>query len=192
MIEPSKTTSAPILDLRGTHTLAQTFWVTMFAALTAVGARVEIPHEPVPFTLQTLPVLLAGAFLGPRNGALSQCAYLLAGILGAPVFAGGAFGLATLGGPTGGYLLGFPLAALVVGILVHRRKTLLWSFLSMAAGLLVVFSLGTLHLYAFTLHDAAAAFSSGFLIFSWWDMLKLGAAAMTYYEVSKRWRRLPA
>jgi biotin transporter BioY len=78
------------------------------------------------------------------------------------------------------------LAAVVVGALVPRGRSLAWAFASMAAGLLVIFTSGTLYLYARVMHDLSAAFASGFLIFSWWDLLKLGAAAMTYHEASKR------
>ena len=169
----------------------QIFWTVVFAAATALGARVEIPHQPVPYTLQTLVVLLAGAFLGPRNGALSQVLYLAAGVLGAPVFSGGAMGVARILGPTGGYLLAFPVAAAVVGYLIQSSRSLAWSFVSMAAGLLVVFLAGTVQLYAVVFRDWAEAFRNGFLIFSWWDILKLSAAAMTYHEVAKRWARLP-
>ncbi len=171
--------------------LSQILWIAGFALATAAGARLEIPHEPVPFTLQTFSVLLAGAFLGPRNGAVSQLVYLAAGLLGAPVFAAGSFGLAVLLGPTGGYLLAFPMGALVVGLLTERHRSLLWVVASMAAGLLLVFASGTLHLYAFYLRDAGLAFSSGFLIFSWWDIIKLGAAATIYHQVARRWPRLP-
>jgi biotin transport system substrate-specific component len=172
--------------------LTQAFWITAFAAATALSARFEIPHEPVPYTLQTLVVLLSGAFLGARNGAFSQMLYLAAGIAGAPVFAGGAFGVARLLGPTGGYLLAFPGAAAVTGFLILKRSSLFWSLLSMIAGLLVIFLSGTLQLYAVYFHNVGAAVSSGFLIFSWWDVLKLGAGAMIYREVAKRWPRLPA
>jgi biotin transport system substrate-specific component len=172
--------------------LVQAVWILAFAAMTAVGARLEIHHSPVPFTLQTLVVLLAGAFLGPRNGAASQLVYLAAGVLGAPVFAGGAFGLARLLGPSGGYLLAFPVAAMLVGWLTGFRRDRLWTAFAMAAGLLVVFTLGTLHLHVFTLHDLTAAISSGFLLFSWWDLLKLGAATMLYAELGKRWPRIAA
>jgi len=171
--------------------LSQVLWIAAFAAATALGARVEIPNSPVPYTLQTLVVLLAGAFLGARNGTLSQLLYLSAGVLGAPVFAGGAFGIARLLGPTGGYLVSFPIAAAVVGYLVPQRRGLLWTMGSMTAGLFVVFLCGTLHLYAFALHDWGLAVQSGFLIFSWWDIVKLVAAATTYHEVSKRWPRVP-
>jgi len=172
--------------------VVQAAWIIGFAAVTALGARLEIPHEPVPYTLQTLMVILAGAFLGARNGAISQVTYLAAGLLGAPVFAGGAFGPASLLGPTGGYLLSFPIAAAVVGSLLVRRRSLLISFIAMASGLLVVFTLGTLHLYAFYLKNWNAAFTAGFLAFSWWDLLKLCAAAMSYHEVAKRWPKVPA
>jgi biotin transport system substrate-specific component len=167
--------------------LVQALWTIGFSVATALGARGEIPHEPVPYTLQTLVVLLAGAFLGPRNGAISQVVYLAAGALGAPVFAGGAFGFARLLGPTGGYLLAFPLAAVAVGLLVQRTRGLLWSFVSMAAGLLIIFSAGTAQLYAVMFRDWFEAFKAGFLIFSWWDLLKLSAAAMIYHEISKKW-----
>jgi len=172
--------------------IAQMLWIAGFTIATVVGARFEIPHDPVPYTLQTLVVLLAGAILGARNGAISQLLYLGAGILGAPVFAGGAFGIGKILGPTGGYLLAFPLAAGAVGLLIPRAKSTLTMGLSMGAGLAIVFLLGTFHLWAFYIHDAWTAISSGLLIFSWWDLLKLSAATMIYREVARRSRRNPS
>ena len=171
--------------------LVQFFWVGLFAVGTMLSARLEIPHQPVPYTLQTLMVLLAGAFLGPRNGMLSQLAYIAAGVLGAPVFAGGAAGIARILGPSGGYILSFPLAAGLVGYLVSRRHSLMHVAVSMAAGLAVVFTLGALHLFLFYTHNMDTALGAGVLIFSWWDLLKLSAASMIYYETGKRWRRVP-
>ena len=170
---------------------SQTMWIVLFTAATAIGARVEIPHQPVPYTLQTMFVLLSGAFLGARNGALSQMLYLGIGLLGAPVFSMGGFGIAKLLGPTGGYLLAFPVAAGLVGFVIQQRRTLVWSFISMAAGLMVIFASGTIQLYAVVFKNWGDAFSAGLLIFSWWDVLKLSAAAMTYHEVAKRWPRIP-
>ena len=94
---------------------------TAFAALTALGARVQfhLPFTPVPVTGQVFCVLLAGAVLGPRLGFVSMVEYLAAGAAGLPVFAYGG-GPAALLGPTGGYLIGFPLAAAVVGALACR------------------------------------------------------------------------
>ncbi len=190
----SLTAKATALD-RGTavrsSVLAQLLWIAAFAAATAIAARFEIPHQPVPFTLQTLVVLLAGAFLGGRNGAASQVLYLMAGVAGAPVFAGGAIGLGILLGPTGGYLLAFPVAAALIGFLLEEKRSLLRTLFAMAAGLFVIFAAGTLQLYATTLHNWGAAVSAGFLLFSWWDVLKLGAAATVYHEIAKRTPRLP-
>ncbi|MBI4535698.1 MAG: biotin transporter BioY [Ignavibacteriae bacterium] len=190
MSATSKPSLAKHLSFPERSVLAQFAWISLFAAATAAGARFEIPHYPVPYTLQTLVVLLAGAFLGARNGAFSQLLYLAVGIIGAPVFASGGFGIARLIGPTGGYLLAFPVAAAVVGFMVEQRKSLPWLLASMATGLLVIFTSGTLHLFAFYTHDLGTAVSSGFLIFSWWDLLKLTAAVMIYREIAKRWPRL--
>lgn len=83
-------------------TFVHASWIISFAGLTALGAQIEVPNYPVPFTLQTFFVLLAGAFLGVRNGSIAQVVYLAVGALGLPVFAGGTFGIAKLLGPTGG------------------------------------------------------------------------------------------
>ncbi len=171
--------------------LTQAFWIVVFVVLTALGARIEIPHQPVPYTLQTLFVLLAGALLGKRNGALSQIAYLGAGAVGLPVFASGDVGIAKLLGPTGGYLLAFPAAAFLVGWLVHVRRGFAWTLLSMGIGLVVIFVSGTVQLNLVYLHDWPAAVLSGFLIFSWWDLLKLVAAAMVYDQFARRWSNVP-
>ena len=101
------------------------FWITVFAILTSLSAQVAIPAKPVPFTLQTLLVLLSGALLGSRNGAYSQFLYLLMGIVGLPVFAqipDAPLGFSRIIGPTGGYLLAFPIAAYLVGFLIEKRK----------------------------------------------------------------------
>ncbi len=165
----------------------QVLWITVFAALTALGARVEIAQYPVPFTLQTFFVLLAGAFLGARNGAISQLLYLGVGAIGLPVFAAvGAPGFLRLIGPTGGYLFAFPIAAYLVGYLVARRGEFIWILFSMFAGLLVIFSLGTIQLNFVVFQDLRQAIKSGFLIFSWWDLLKLAAAASIYHRIAGR------
>jgi len=112
---------------RGTVLLRELALITLFAALTAIGARVAIPlpFTPVPVTLQVLFPLLAGLLLGSRRGALSQAEYVAAGLAGLPIFAKGGSGLAYFLGPTGGYLLGFIAAAFVVGELaaMNRRNS---------------------------------------------------------------------
>ncbi len=172
--------------------LEQAAWISAFAALTAVGAQVEIPHQPIPFTLQTFFVLLSGAFLGARNGFYAQLLYITVGALGLPVFSGATFGLVRLFGFTGGYLMAFPLAAALIGYMVSLRKGYVWTLFSMFLGLTVIFTFGTLYLNLVSIHDLRQAIISGFLIFSWWDVLKLSAAAAIYSEMSKRFKKLPA
>lgn len=118
---------------------------TAFAALTAVGARVQfhLPFTPVPVTGQVFCVLLAGCALGPRLGLLSQAEYLAAGAAGLPVFAFGG-GAGALLGPTGGYLMAFPMAALVVGAVAGgaRRRGRGWNFAACLSGVAVIYVLG--------------------------------------------------
>jgi biotin transport system substrate-specific component len=182
------------LALGSEHLVAQAFWVVSFALFAAIGARLEIPHQPVPYTFQTLAVILAGGLLGSRNGFLSMMLYLALGLVGMPVFAGGGFGLAKLIGPTGGYLLSFPVAAFLVGSLVFHQPAIIssksvltfaWTMGAMMVGLLVVFAMGTIQLNIVYFHNWTLAFQSGFLIFSPWDVLKLIAATTICRELRK-------
>lgn len=91
-------------------------WMALLAALVAAGAFIKVPLPPIPFTLQTFFVLLAGLLLGPVGGALCLLLYLAVGVLGLPVFSGGGSGLGHLMGPTGGFLVGFVLAAGLAGM----------------------------------------------------------------------------
>jgi biotin transport system substrate-specific component len=86
-----------------------------FSLLTALAAQVVIPIGPIPITGQTFAVLLTGALLGPRLGAIAMIVYLVEGASGLPFFSGGHFGLLHLVGPTGGYLIAFPAAAYITG-----------------------------------------------------------------------------
>lgn len=95
--------------------MAQLTLAASMAALLAVASWVSIPFVPVPLTLQTLAVLVAGGLLGRYWGPVSVGVYLLVGIAGVPVFAGGHAGPAVVAGPLGGFLLGFVVAAFLMG-----------------------------------------------------------------------------
>src|SRR4029453_18234988 len=130
--------------------------VLFMTALTAAAAQVSfsIPLTQVPFTLTPMVVLMSGFALGPRLGLLSQLLYLAAGMLGAPVFAVSAtlpMGAARLIGPTGGYLMAYPFAALVAGYLARRGfdRRPATSVLAMLAGLIVIYACGVLWLGLF-------------------------------------------
>jgi len=161
--------------------------VVFLAVLTAAAAQVSVPlpFTPVPFTLQPMVVLLGGAALGPRLGALSQLLYLAAGAAGLPVFAASATlpqGFARLMGPTGGYLLSYPLAAFVTGLLAERGfdRRYSTSVLAMIAGLAVVFTCGVLWLTLFTVPaqgGLGAAAALGLYPFVIADLAKVCLAA---------------
>jgi biotin transport system substrate-specific component len=163
--------------------------VVFMAVLTAAAAQISIPlpFTQVPFTFQPTVVLLGGLVLGGRLGALSQGLYLAAGIAGLPVFAASATlppGAWRLLGPTGGYLMSYPLAAFVAGVLAQRGfdRRYVTSVLAMALGLLVIYTSGTLWLASVTGHGGAAsslvtAIATGVAPFVVADLVKLAGAA---------------
>lgn len=156
------------------------------AAVTAVAAQISIPlpFSPVPFTLQVLAVVLSGLLLGPHYGALAQAIYVLVGAVGAPVFAQFHGGLGVVFGPTGGYLLSYPLAAAVAGLAAraaanaNRRRALWVSFIWGTAGLAVIYALGATWLSAFADLPFAVALAQGVLPFVIFDLIKVALAAL--------------
>ncbi len=183
----------------GTSLVTRAVAVLFFAALTAAAAQISVPlpFTQVPFTFQPTVVLLSGLVLGPRLGAASQVLYLAAGIAGLPVFAASATlppGVWRLFGPTGGYLMSYPLAAFVVGALARRGfdRRYLTSIVAMAIGLVVIYSCGTVWLaYASVGRTAiglASAFATGVAPFVIADIVKLAAAAGI---VPGLWRLVP-
>ncbi len=127
-------------------TLRGMVYASLFAALTGASGLFAFPIGPIPVTLQVLFVLLSGGLLGPKWGPASMLLDLLLGVMGLPVFAGGTSGIGHLLGPTGGYMAGFVLSALAVGLMVSAVRSLVWSLLSMAAGLIIIYGLGVLWL----------------------------------------------
>lgn len=113
--------TASNVDLVGDETALNVARAALFAALVGAFAYVSFPYplSVAPVTLQVLGVFLAGLFLGPLWGGAAMVLYLFAGAVGAPVFAGGGAGIGILTGPTGGYLLSYPLAAAVCGAIAH-------------------------------------------------------------------------
>jgi biotin transport system substrate-specific component len=165
--------------------------VLFITVLTAAAAQISIPlpFTAVPLTLQPMVVLVGGLALGSRLGAASQILYLAAGIAGLPVFAASATlpqGALRLLGPTGGYLMAYPLAAFVAGYLAERGfdRRYATSVLAMFAGLAIIFTAGVLWLglFARPLSGSAPvglqyALSTGLYPFILPDLIKLAIAA---------------
>ena len=154
--------------------------IAFFTVLTILAARVSIPLEPVPFTLQPLAVVLSGMVLGWRDGMLSQALYVTLIAIGLPLDAKG-LGSAALAGPTAGFLIGFIAAAGVSGWLVERGGKRVWQrWLAGIAGMILIYLLGIVVLKTITGMDWSKAWSVGVAPFIVPDLVKaLIAAALT-------------
>jgi biotin transport system substrate-specific component len=151
----------------------------LFAALTAAGTFIAIPlpFSPVPLVLQNLFALLSGLILGPLLGGIALGLYLAAGAIGAPVFAGATGGFVHFFGPTGGFLLGYLLAAVTAGLVAGRprpdRKTPLGRIiLGACIGLLVIYVPGLIRLKFVLDADWGKTLAAGFLPFLIGDGIK--------------------
>jgi biotin transport system substrate-specific component len=154
--------------------------VVLGTALVSLAAQVAvpIPGTPVPVTLQPLAVLIVGGLLGPALGASSLVLYLLLGAAGLPVFTPiGLPGVARLIGPTGGYLLAYPLAAAIVGRLVGDGHSIGRLTLAALAGLVLIHLGGLAQLVLLT-GSGAAALQLGTVPFLLSDLGKLAIAVL--------------
>jgi biotin transport system substrate-specific component len=179
-------TSTDSVELVGDEAVFNLARAVLFAALVGAFAFVSFPNplSPAPITLQVLGVFLAGIMLGPLWGAAALLLYLAAGALGAPVFAGGASGLAVLlAEPTLGYLWSYPVAAAVVGLVVHRgslgdyRDTSVPVLVAaMVLGTVVIYALGVGGLMLILGLGPVEAFMAGAAAFIPAEAFKIAAA----------------
>ncbi|WP_236660340.1 biotin transporter BioY [Isachenkonia alkalipeptolytica] len=169
--------------------LRELILVSLFAAMTCILSifLIPLPFTPVPITLQIVGVTLSGAILGPTLGFYSLALYTLLGLIGLPVFAGGGSGFGALLGPTGGYIFGFMAGAYVIGHLTRfgygkfsRGKVSKYviQLSAMAAGIVVVYTFGSLQLMVVTGMSLTQSVATGALPFLLPDLLKVSAAAI--------------
>jgi len=153
--------------------------VSLFAALTAVGAFISIPLYPVPLTLQTLFTLLAAMTLGSVMGMSSQIIYVMLGVVGLPVFAGFKAGIGILFGPTGGFLFGFIISAYVIGKIIEakKEKNIFYYFLAGLSGMVIIYITGITQLSLVTGIGVKKALMVGMFPFLPGDILKIIAAS---------------
>ncbi|HEY4440083.1 MAG TPA: biotin transporter BioY [Candidatus Elarobacter sp.] len=158
------------------------------SALMYLSAQIAIPMWPVPITLQTLAIPLLVALLGRELGTLAVVAYLIEGLTGLPVFQGHSGGAAVFAGPTGGYLIGFPLAAYAVGTLYQLglEKHVAARFVAVFLGTAIVFVTGVTWLDVALVHDLGKSVALGVVPFVVGDLLKcLVAAALRPVRVDR-------
>ena len=157
--------------------LRRTIYASLMAALIAVGAFISIPIGPVPIVLQNFFVLLTGLLLGRNWGLGAVATYLLVGIFGVPVFAGGTGGIGRLLGPTGGYLLGYLPAVYVVGWISAKKPTKVYlDIIALVCGTAIVYACGVPWLKIVTGMPFEKALAVGLLPFLLGDALKIAAA----------------
>jgi len=152
----------------------------LMVSLTAVGAQIVIPIGSVPVTMQIFMVFLSGMILGPVWGGMAQIVYLLLGLFGLPVFAMLTSGPGILAGPTGGFLLAFPVVAFLTGF--EKPKQVI---LFRITALFLLYMLGWFRLALFT-GNGLTALITGVLPFIGFDFLKLWAAAFVYQQLKRR------
>jgi biotin transport system substrate-specific component len=165
-----------LADLLPGALLRDVLLVVGAAALTGIAAQISIPFTPVPITMQTFVVLLSGAALGSWRGGAAMLLYLVAGSLGVAWFAGGTSGF---GGPTFGYIIGFVVAATVVGALASRGadRTVSGAIAIMVVGNLIIYAIGVPWLMASMGMPLFVALEAGLWRFVIGDALKIALAA---------------
>src|SRR6185503_4887982 len=173
---PDTLISAALAPLDWTRSVALVF---AFSLLTALAAQIVIPIGPVPVTGQTFAVLLTGALLGSRLGAMAMIVYLLEGASGLPFFYGGHGGITHLLGPTGGYLVAFPAAAFVTGAFAENGwdKRFLTAVAAMAVGSAIIMVAGWAWFSFLTHTPPGVAFKLSIAPFLLGDIIKIVLAA---------------
>lgn len=163
-------------------------YYAMFAALTAICAQIAIPLPgDVPLSLATFAVMLSGALLGTFGGAVSQLVYVLLGAVGVPVFASFSGGPGRLVGPTGGYIIGYILMALVIGMIVEKAKRKFYIYVAaMSIGTIACYTLGTVW-YVFSTKTALLpALAACVFPFLPGDIIKIIFASLIACQLQKR------
>ncbi|WP_250674367.1 biotin transporter BioY [Paraclostridium ghonii] len=163
----------------------------MFASITAILAQIAIPlpFSTVPLTMQVFAVTISGVILGAKKGFISQVIYILLGAIGMPVFAQMSGGAGIIFGYTGGFIMAFPLMALLIGYISEKYNSISSIMISMILALIINYTIGTLW-YSFV---AGVGFMEGFMVcvvpFILIDLVKVGLATTIGLTIKKRIKR---
>lgn len=175
-------------EIISNKTICRIIGVTAFVILTTLGAfiRIPLPFTPVPITLQTFFVLLSGAFLGSRLGATAQISYMALGVSGLSLFTSSGSGLLYILGPTGGYILGFVVAAIFIGKFIKYANNFFYALAVFCAADIILLGCGTLWLKILFNYSLAKSLFIGFLPFLAGDLFKAILACAVYSKLQKR------
>ena len=159
--------------------------IAVFTAIIAVMAQIVIPMPlGVPMTLQTLAIMLAGVMLGAKKAVIVTIIYILTGAIGAPVFQSLTGGLGTVFGPTGGFILSFPLLALSVGLGAEQNNKL-WLWSGLVIGVSINYLCGVIYFSIYTSNDLITSFIACVLFFIPTDILKMLIAGLLGIKVRR-------
>lgn len=150
--------------------------IGLFTAIICVMSVISIPTTPIPFTLSLIGIFLTGAFLPPGGAFLACVCYLLLGIAGLPVFAGFRGGIQVILGYTGGFLLSYPLMALVISMIKKQMKKPLYLIVSMVIALLICYFLGSLVFILISGSTLGAALAACVLPYVFFDVIKIAVS----------------
>lgn len=165
--------------------------ISMFTALTAIGASISIPLGEVPITMQSLFVILSGIILGPKLGALSQIIYVILGLIGLPVFANFTGGFQSILKPSFGFIIGFIFASYIAGKISHSENILSKSriWLASITGTIIIYLFGLPYMYYILNIVMSKGISfeivlkTGCLLFLPGDILKLIIASLLAIKI---------
>lgn len=166
----------------------QMAFIALFAALTGVLSQIAIPlpFTPLPINLALLAVFVAGGLLGWKNATISQLVYILLGAIGIPVFTKFSGGVGILLGPTGGFIIGYVLCALVIGLLAGRMPNKVWCVaVAMIAGLVVCYTVGTIGFIVVTGNGIVSALTACVLPFLVGDAIKILVGSIVVVRLKK-------
>ena len=157
----------------------------LFAAITSVLAQISfvLPFSPVPITLQILAVYLSAIILGSKLAAISQLVYILLGAIGIPVFANFSGGLNCILGPTGGYLISYPIIAFIIGKTIEKEYNTIITILGLFISLLICYFMGVLQLSFITKISLQKAIMLGVAPYILLDTAKIWAAYLIGVKV---------
>lgn len=188
MNNPTQAAPANLSGTTSLELLRNAGIIVIGSLIVAACAHVAVPlsFTPVPLTLQPFAVLLLGLALSPRMAAMTLAAYLAEGAMGLPVFAPGVTavsGFAHLAGPTGGYLIAYPVAAYAIASLWRgSNRSLVWALISAAAGNIILLGMGALWLGILTGARLNAVLTEAVIPFLPGDGLKVAVAAVAGFE----------
>lgn len=154
----------------------------IFATITAILAQIAVPLPGgVPLTLQTFAVSLSGIILGSKKGFISILVYVLMGTIGLPVFSGFSVGISAIVGPTGGFILSFPIMAFIIGLFCEKTDNKILIFIGMIIALITNYLLGTIQFSVVTGSSMYNSFLVSVLPFIFVDILKSVLATVIGY-----------